>query len=148
MIKFLRFEDGNLLNVNEIREITKIVNLNIRYEKSTLINVGEIKDITKIVNPNSRRWEGAEREIKATIEINTNYGRRTLFCVYASAPMKEGESWNYGTGGGSRAYRKIDDILDTMVVLLVDKMNDEDEKIIDIDTRFLEDAMQEEMDRG
>ena len=148
MIKFLRFEDGNLLNVNEIRESTKIVNLNIRYEKSTIINVGEIKDITKIVNPNSRRWEGAEREIKATIEINTNYGRRTLFCVYASAPMKEGESWNYGTGGGSRAYRKIDDILDMMVTVLVDKMNEKDEKIISIGTNFLEEAMQEEVDRG
>ncbi len=35
-----------------------------------------------------------------------------------------------------------------MVALLVDKMNDEHEKIIDIDTRFLEEAMQEEVDRG
>lgn len=29
-----------------------------------------------------------------------------------------------------------------------DKMNDENEKIIDIDTRFLEEAMQAEVDRG
>lgn len=47
-----------------------------------------------------------------------------------------------------RSTRKIDDILDTMMVLLVDKMNDENEKIIDIDIRFLEEAMQEEVDRG
>ena len=62
--------------------------------------------------------------------------------------MKEGESWSYGTEGGSRAIRRIDDILDTMLVLLIDKMNDENEKIIDIDIRFLEEAMQEEVDRG
>jgi len=50
-------------------------------------------------------------------------------------------------------YSSIHDViirygLDTMVVMLVDKMNDENEKIIGIDTRFLEDAMQAEVNRG
>lgn len=31
MIKFLRLENGVLLNVNNIKEITKIVNLNSRH---------------------------------------------------------------------------------------------------------------------
>lgn len=62
--------------------------------------------------------------------------------------MKEGETWTYASGGGERTVRNIEDILDTMVALLIDKMNDEDEKIIDIDTRFLEEEMQAEVDRG
>lgn len=148
MIKFLRLENGTLVNVNDIKEITKIVNLNRRHGNGTLVNVSEIKDITKIGNLKNRSWEGAEREIKATIELKTNYGSRTLFNVYASAPMKEGESWNYASGGGERTVRNIEDILDTMVALLVDKMNDEHEKIIGINTKFLEDAMQEEVNRG
>ena len=123
-MKFLRLENGVLLNVNNIKEITKIVNLN------------------------SRHCEGADRGVTAKIESNTNYGNRTLFNVYASAPMKEGETWTYASGGGERTVRNIEDILDTMVALLIDKMNDENEKIIGIDTRFLEDAMQAEVDRG
>lgn len=123
-MKFLRLENGVLLNVNEIREIMKIVNLNCKH------------------------WEGAERGVKAAIEINATGGNRTLFNVYASAPMKEGESWSYASGGGERTVRNIEDILDTMVALLIDKMNDENEKIIGINTRFLEDAMQAEVDRG
>ena len=113
-----------------------------------LINVEDIKEIMKIVNLNSRHWEGADRGVTAKIEINTNYGNRTLFNVYASAPMKEGETWTYASEGGERTVRNIEDILDTMVTLLIDKMNDENEKIIGIDTRFLEDTMQAEVDRG
>lgn len=62
--------------------------------------------------------------------------------------MEEGESWNYNTGRGPHAVRRMEDILDTMITLLVDKMNDEDEKIISIGTSFLEEAMQEEVERG
>lgn len=121
MIKFLRFENGNLLNVNDIKEIVKSVRL---YET------------------------GVKRVLKASIEIQTSRGIFQIFNVRADAPMKEGESWNYASGGGERAVRNIDEILDNMLVLLIDKMNDENEKIIDIDIRFLEDAMQEEVDRG
>lgn len=121
MIKFLRFENGDLLNVNDIKEIVKSVRL---YET------------------------GVKRVLKASIEIQTSRGIFQIFNVRADAPMKEGESWNYASGGGERTVRNINEILDTMLVLLIDKMNDENEKIIDIDTRFLEEEMQAEVDRG
>lgn len=123
MIKFLRFENGNLLNVNDVKEIVKSVRL---YESKISV----------------------KRVLRASIELQTSSGIFQIFNVRADAPMKEGESWSYDTEGGRRAIRRIDDILDTMLVLLIDKMNDENEKIIDIDTRFLEEAVQEEVERG
>lgn len=123
MIKFLRMQGGYLLNVNNVKEIVPVVNLN--------------------------RWEGAKRGIKAAIEIQTTTGERSTFIdIFESAPLKEGEQWGYGTKGGKRAVERVKDILDTMITVLVDKMNEKDEKIISIDTRFLEDAMQEEVERG
>lgn len=123
MIKFFRFENGNLLNVNDVKEIVKSVRL---YESKISV----------------------KRVLRASIELQTSSGIFQIFNVKADAPMKEGESWSYDTEGGRRAIRRIDDILDTMLVLLIDKMNDENEKIICIDTRFLEEAMQEEVERG
>lgn len=123
MIKFLRFENGNLLNVNDVKEIVKSVRL---YESKISV----------------------KRVLRASIELQTSSGIFQIFNVRADAPMKEGESWSYDTEGGRRAIRRIDDILDTMLVLLIDKMNDENEKIIGIDTRFLEEEMQAEVDRG
>lgn len=123
MIKFLRLENGNLLNVNDVKEIVKSVRL---YESKISV----------------------KRVLRASIELQTSSGIFQIFNVKADAPMKEGESWSYDTEGGRRAIRRIDDILDTMLVLLVDKMNDENEKIIDINTRFLEEAVQEEVERG
>lgn len=123
-MKFLRLENGNLLNVNDVKEIVKVVQLNRMHD-------GVVK-----------------RGIKAAIELQTTVGRCTFIDVRAYATMKEGEAWSYSTERGSGAYRKIDEILDTMLVLLVDKMNNENEKIIDIDTRFLEEEMQAEVDRG
>lgn len=123
MIKFFRFENGNLLNVNDVKEIVKSVRL---YESKISV----------------------KRVLRASIELQTSSGIFQIFNVKADAPMKEGESWSYDTEGGRRAIRRIDDILDTMLVLLVDKMNDENEKIIDINTRFLEEAVQEEVERG
>lgn len=124
MIKFLRFENGNLMNVNDVKEIVKSVRI---YES---------------------KIEGVKRVLRASIELQTSRGIFQIFNVRADAPMKKGESWAYDTEGGRRAIRRIDDILDTMLVLLIDKMNDENEKIIDIDTRFLEEAVQEEVERG
>lgn len=124
MIKFLRLKDGDLLNVNDVKEIVKSVRL---YETNS---------------------DGVKRVLRASIELQTSSGIFQIFNVRADAPMKEGESWSYDTEGGRRAIRRIDDILDTMLVLLIDKMNDENEKIIDIDTRFLEEAVQEEVERG
>lgn len=124
MIKFLRMQGGYLLNVNEVKEIVKVVNLTRTHD------------------------DGLKRGIEAKIELQTIVGRCTFIDVRAYATMKEGEEWSYSTERGSGAYRKIDEILDTMLVLLVDKMNNENEKIIDIDTRFLEEEMQAEVDRG
>lgn len=128
MIKFLRFGNGALLNVNDVREIWKGVNLYRRHS--------------------GKYSEGNERVIKATIEIQANGERCTFIDVRAYAPLKEDETWNNRTGEDSGAVRRINDILDTMITILVDKMNDEDEKIISIDTRFLEDAVKEEVERG
>ena len=126
MIKFLRFTDGDLLNVNSVKTIRRDM---------YLVNRG--------------RWEDGKRGIHAEIEIQaTNGGVYKLIDVSAYAARKEGEPWDYDTKGGRLAVERIEDILDTMLVLLVDKMNDEDEKIISIDTRFLEDSMQAEVDRG
>lgn len=124
MIKFLRLENGNLLNVNDVKEIMKSVRL---YKTNS---------------------DGVKRVLRASIELQTSSGIFQILNVRADAPMKEGESWSYDTEGGRRAIRRIYDILDTMLVLLIDKMNDENEKIIDIDTRFLEEEMQAEVDRG
>lgn len=123
-MKFLRLENGNLLNVNDVKEIVKVVQLNRMHDG------------------------GVKRGIKAAIELQTTVGICMFIDVRAYATMKEGEAWSYSTERGSGAYRKIDEILDTMLVLLVDKMNNENEKIIDIDTRFLEEEMQAEVDRG
>lgn len=126
MIKFLRFKDGDLLNVNSVKTIRRDM---------YLVNRG--------------RWEDGKRGIHAEIEIQaTNGVVYKLIDVSAYAARKEGEPWDYDTKGGRLAVERIEDILDTMLVLLVDKMNDEDEKIISIDTRFLEDSMQAEVDRG
>lgn len=124
MIKLLRLENGNLLNVNDVKEIVKDVQLN------------KIND------------DGLKRGIKAAIELQTIVGRCTFIDVRVYAPLKEGEPWTYGTKGGKRAVERIKEILDIMITMLIDKMNDENEKIIDIDIRFLEEAMQEEVDRG
>lgn len=123
-MKFLRLGYGNLINVEDIKAIMKSTRLDVT-------NSG-----------------GVKRVLRATIELRTSNGIYPFLNVKTDAAMKEGESWSYGTEGGLRAIRRIEDILDTMLVLLVDKMNDEDEKIISIDTRFLEDSMQAEVDRG
>ena len=126
MIKFLRFKDGDLLNVNSVKTIRRDM---------YLVNRG--------------RWEDGKRGIHAEIEIQaTNGGVYKLIDVSAYAARKEGEPWDYDTKGSRLAVERIENILDTMITLLVDKMNDEDEKIISIDTRFLEDSMQAEVDRG
>lgn len=124
MIKFLRMQGGYLLNVNDVKEIVKEVNLTRMHD------------------------DGLKRGIEAKIELQTTVGRYTFIEIFEFEPLKEGEQWGYGTKGGKRAVKRVEDILDTMVTLLVDKMNDEDEKIIDIDTNFLEEAMQEEVGRG
>lgn len=120
----------------------------LRSGQGTLLNVNDIKEIVKCVRLYVTNSDGVKRVLRASIELRTSNGIYPFLNVRADAAMKEGESWSYATEGGSRAVRRIEDILDTMLVLLVDKMNDEYENIIGIDTRFLEEAMQEEVDRG
>lgn len=115
---------------------------------SNLINVEDIKEIMKSTRLNVTNSGGVKRVLRAVIEIRTSNGIYPFVSVKTDAAMKEGESWSYGTEGGRRAIRRVADIIDTMIINLIDKMNDENEKIIDIDTRFLEEAMQEEVDRG
>lgn len=126
MIKFLRFKDGDLLNVNSVKAIRRDM---------CLVNRGCRED--------------GKRGIHAEIEIQaTNGGVYKLIDVSAYTARKESEPWDYDTKGSRLAVERIENILDTMITLLVDKMNDEDEKIISIGTSFLEEAMQEEVERG
>lgn len=125
MIKFLRLENGTLLNVNEVTALTNGVYSYKQYK------AGEVA-----------------RKTVAEIVVTTRDGLQVVTRAEATAPSTEEEEWETGTEKCEKAERKISEILDTMVALLVDKMNDENEKIIGIDTRFLEDAMQEEVERG
>lgn len=126
MIKFLKLKNGSLLNVNEVRAFTKNVYFDKQYKVS-----GEVS-----------------RKAVAEIIASTRYGIQAVVRATAAAPSTEDEEWETGAERCESADRKISEIVDTMVVLLIDKMNDEHEKIIGIDTRFLEDAMQAEVDRG
>lgn len=126
MMKFLRLECGTLLNVDEVRTIDNHVYFHEGYQEGV----------------------GAIRKVRAEITVTTQSGIQPVVRVIATAPSTEGEEWGFGVERCEAINRRIKDIIDTMVALLVDKMNDEHEKIIDIDTRFLEEAMQEEVDRG
>lgn len=126
MIKFLKLKNGSLLNVNEVRAFTKNVYFDKQYKVS-----GEVS-----------------RKAVAEIIASTRYGIQAVVRATATAPSTEDEEWEAGAERCESADRKISEILDTMVVVLIDKMNNENEKIIDIDTRFLEEEMQEEVDRG
>lgn len=125
MIKFLKLKNGSLLNVNKVRTFTKNVYFKKQYKAS-----GEVS-----------------RKVVAEIIATTRDGLQAVVRATATAPSTEDEEWETGAERCEKAGRRISEIVDTMLVLLIDKMNDENEKIIDIDTRFLEDAMQEEVDR-
>lgn len=125
-MKFLRLERGALLNLDEIRTIDKYVYFHKGYQMD----------------------DGVTRKVQAEITVTTQSGIQPVVRVIATAPSTEGEEWGFGVERCEAINRRIKDILDTMVVLLIDKMNDEHEKIIDIDPRFLAEAMQEEVNRG
>lgn len=125
MIKFLRLENGALLNVNEVMTLTNGVYSHKQYKAG-----------------------GVARKTVAEIVVTTRDGLQVVTRTEATAPSTEEEEWETGTEKCEKAERKISEILDVMVTVLVDKMNDEDEKIISIGTSFLEEAMQEEVERG
>lgn len=126
MFKFLELKNGNLLNVNEIRAFTKKVYFNKQYKSDGKVS----------------------RKAVAEIIVYTRDGLQVVTRTEATAPCTEEEEWETGTEKCEKAERKISEILDVMVTVIIDKMNDENEKIISIGTGFLEEAMQEEVERG
>ena len=126
MFKFLELKNGNLLNVNEIRAFTKNVYFNKQYKSDREV-------IRKGV---------------AEIIVDTRDGLQVVARAVATAPSTEDEAWETGAEKCEKAERKISEILDVMVSLLIDKMNDENEKIIGIYTGFLEEAMQAEVEEA
>lgn len=124
-MKFLRLENGTLLNVNEVTALTNGVYSHKQYKAGEVV-----------------------RKMVAEIVATTRDGLQVVARTEATAPSTEEEEWETGTEKCEKAEREISEILDVMVTILVDKMNDEHEKIIDIGTRFLEEAMQEEVEKG
>lgn len=124
-MKFLKLENGALLNVNEVMALTNGVYSYKQYKAG-----------------------GVARKTVAEIVVTTRDGLQVVTRTEATAPSTEEEEWETGTEKCEKAERKISEILDVMVTVLVDKMNEKDEKIISIGTNFLEEAMQEEVDRG
>lgn len=124
-MKFLKLENGALLNVNEVMALTNGVYSYKQYKAG-----------------------GVARKTVAEIVVTTRDGLQVVTRTEATAPSTEEEEWETGTEKCEKAERKISEILDVMVTVLVDKMNEKDEKIISIGTNFLEEAMQEEVERG
>lgn len=124
-MKFLKLENGALLNVNEVMALTNGVYSYKQYKAG-----------------------GVARKTVAEIVVTTRDGLQVVTRTEATAPSTEEEEWETGTEKCEKAERKISEILDVMVTVLVDKMNEKDEKIISISTNFLEEAMQEEVERG
>lgn len=124
-MKFLKLENGALLNVNEVMALTNGVYSYKQYK------AGEVA-----------------RKTVAEIVVTTRDGLQVVTRTEATTPSTEEEEWETGTEKCEKTERKISEILDVMVTVLVDKMNDEHEKIISIGTNFLEEAMQEEVERG
>lgn len=121
----MKLENGALLNVNEVMALTNGVYSYKQYK------AGEVA-----------------RKTVAEIVVTTRDGLQVVTRTEATTPSTEEEEWETGTEKCEKTERKISEILDVMVTVLVDKMNDEHEKIISIGTNFLEEAMQEEVERG
>ena len=122
MIKFLRLENGALLNVNEIKRIEK----NIHF---------------------TTEQKGSKNECKSKVEIDvlTHHGLETFVRVTATAPFADGEKWGDKPGKCEAIHELIDGILDVMISVVIDKMNDDTEKIIDIYTGFLASTLEESL---
>ena len=129
MIKFLKLTSGDLVNVNEIKRIEK----NIHF---------------------TTEQKGSKNECKAKVEIDllTHHGLETFVRVTAAAPFTDGEKWDDKPGICEAIHERINGILDVMISVVIDKMNDDTEKIIDIYTGFLastlEESLTEEAERG
>ena len=126
MFKFLELKNGNLLNVNEIRAFTKKVYFNKQYKSD-----GEVS-----------------RKGVAEILVTTRDGLQEVVRAVATAPSTEDEAWETGAEKCENAEKMASMVIGSIFANIIDKMNDENEKIISIDTGFLEEAMQEEVEEA
>ena len=126
MIKFLRMQGGNLLNVNEIRAFTKNVYFNKQYKSD-----GEV--IRKGV---------------AEILVTTRDGLQVVARAVATAPSTEDELWETGAEKCENAEKMASMVLGSIVANIIDKMNDDTEKIIGVHTSFLEEVLAAEVEEA
>lgn len=126
MFKFLELKNGNLLNVNEIRAFTKNVYFNKQYKSN-----GEV--IRKGV---------------AEILVSTRYGTQVVARAVATAPSTEDEAWETGAEKCENAEKMASMVLGSIVANIIDKMNDDTEKIIGVHTRLLEEVLAEEVEEA
>lgn len=126
MFKFLELKNGNLLNVNEIRAFTKNVYFNKQYKSG-----GEV--IRKGV---------------AEIIVNTRDGMQVVARAVATAPSTEGELWETGAEKCENAEKMASMVLGGIVANIIDKMNDDTEKIIGVHTSLLEKVLSEEVEEA
>lgn len=126
MFKFLELKNGNLLNVNEIRAFTKNVYFNKQYKSD-----GEVS-----------------RKAVAEIIVDTRDGLQEVVRATATAPSTEDEAWETGAEKCEKAEKKVSEILDGIVDYIIDRMNDDTEKIIGVHTSLLEEVLAEEVEEA
>lgn len=126
MFKFLELKNGNLLNVNEIRAFTKNVYFNKQYKSN-----GEV--IRKAV---------------AEILVTTRDGLQVVARATATAPSTEDELWETGAEKCENAEKMASMVLGGIVANIIDKMNDDTEKIIGVHTSLLEEVLAEEVEEA
>lgn len=126
MFKFLELKNGNLLNVNEIREFTKNVYFNKQYKSD-----GEVS-----------------RKGVAEILVTTRDGLQVVSRAVATAPSTEDEVWETGADKCEKAEKKVSEILDRMVDCIIDRMNVDSEYTIKVYTGILEKVLTTEVEEA
>ena len=126
MFKFLELKNGNLLNVNEIRDFTKNVYFNKQYKSD-----GEVR-----------------RKGVAEILVTTRDGLQVVARAVATAPSTKDECWETGAEKCENAEKMVSMVLGCIVANIIDKMNDDTEKIIGVHTSFLEEVLSEEVEEA
>lgn len=126
MFKFLELKNGNLLNVNEIRAFTKNVYFNKQYKSDGKVS----------------------RKGVAEILVTTRDGLQVVARAVATAPSTEDEAWETGAEKCENAEKMASMVLGSIVANIIDKMNDDTEKIIGVHTRLLEEVLAEEVEEA
>lgn len=123
MFKFLELKNVNLLNVNEIRAFTKKVYFNKQYKSDGKVS----------------------RKAVAEIIVDTRDGLQEVVRAVATAPSTEDEAWETGAEKCENAEKMASRVLGSIVANIIDKMNDDTEKIIGVHTSFLEEVLAAEV---